>query len=155
MLKSFRSIAIALSIALSAGACMPEPPEYGAYPAADDEGVRARVSKDEATATAQTALDGMNERSYEKWTTRWDSSMTEVVTESVFLDFVPLYEEKYGRFVALEATRLTAANEPGFVRFSFLAEFERGYLMLAHIYAADGDRIVGVHLRDAETGELP
>ncbi|MBL9019668.1 MAG: hypothetical protein JNL83_36090 [Myxococcales bacterium] len=68
---------------------------------------------------------------------------------------MPTIIDRYGRFVSVEATRLTAASTEGYVRYSFLADFEAGALMLVHVYPESGEQITGVHIRDAETGEVP
>lgn len=134
--------------------CMEEAPNWGAYPAADDH-ITAAVSKDEATAVALAAFDGMNTRSYELFTQRWSQPMRDAISESAWLAYRDPFIAKYGAFEALEQTRMNAAETEGFVRFSMLAKFENDHVSLLHVYPVDGTEIVGAFFRDPETGETP
>jgi len=141
--------------ALGAAACMDSPPDFGMYPAEDDPDVSAHVTKEEAAAVAEVALQGLNERRYDLWTTRWDQSMLDAIPEDAWEDFRDAFVERYGRSGEILETRLTRASQAGYVRFSFLVAFERGEVMLIHSYPQDGDEITGVHVRDAVSGEAP
>lgn len=153
-MNAYIRFAPALLAAATLSACMDPPPEFGAFPVADDD-VTAEVSREVATETAEVALLGINAASYELWSHRWDESMLDAIGPGDWLPYVDPLKAEYGEYIGIDETRLTAASAPGAVRFSFLAEFEKGYLMLVHVYPADGDTIIGAHLRDAFTGQIP
>lgn len=135
--------------------CMEEPRNFGAFPTADDEGVIAAVTKEEATAVAEMAFEAVNDGSYEKWTNSWAQSMLDVVDRGSWSDIRSGYLDFYGRFISLKETRITRADDPSYVRFSFLGEFEKAHVMMIHVYPVDGNRVVAVHIRNAETGQYP
>lgn len=152
MNKAIHIAPLVLAAALTA--CMADQPDYGAFPEADDP-VPAAITKAQATVTGQLALEGLDTHAYDKWSTGWSSGLREAISASAWRPYSEALEDQYGDFIELEATRLNAAESEGYVRFSFLAEFDRGYLMLVHVYPDDGEQIVGVFIRDAITGEIP
>ena len=139
---------------LTAAACAPDPRSFGAFPAADDEGLTSAVSKEEATSIGQLALEGMNARSFDLFSTRWDKSMRDAISEGAWLQFRDPFMQKYGAFQELEETRMNA-GDGGHVRFSMLARFENGYVTLIHSYPVDGTSITGAFFRNPETGGQP
>lgn len=155
ILRALAKLALALSFAVATPACMPDRPEIGSYPAADDPGIEAEISKEEASAIAHLALEGLNEGDYAKWTHRWDTSLTDVIDEEAFQKQVhePVLET-YGKFQSIVSTRLTEGEDPKYVRFLHLVQHEKSQIVLVHVYPKDGDKIFGVHLREP-TGDDP
>lgn len=127
-------------------------PDYGAFPAADDP-VESRVSKGEALFSAESALRGINERSYEMWSTGWSDELRAAIEEGAWLEFNEALLGEYGDYEEILESRVNAAETKGFVRFSFLVQFERSVQMLVHVYPTDGDAIVGIFLRDPQVEE--
>lgn len=152
MNKSIRIASVALAAATLA-ACM-DTPDYGAFPEADDP-ITAAITKEQATAIGQVALEGLDSHAFDKWSTNWSPGLRDAISADAWRPYGEALEREYGDFVELEATRLNAAETEGYIRFSYLAEFDRGYLMLVHVYPRDGEQISGVFIRDAITGEIP
>jgi hypothetical protein len=156
--KTTRHVILLLSIlclGLATTGCMQEPPNFGTYPTADDPGLHPAVSKEDALETAALALRGLEERDFDLWRTGWSTKMRDVVDRGAFHSLRDALIREYGHVVSLEEVRLTRAEADGYVRYAFLVEHQKGYLMLLHVYPEDGTEIAGVHVRDAETGEVP
>jgi len=154
ILRTVSRFLVAAALALTAPACTGQKIDIGEYPAADDVGVVAEVSKEEATAVANVAMEGMNEGDFAKWTTRWDESMTGAIKEPAFQELRSGFLETYGAFESIVSTRLTEGQDPKNVRFSFLMQHEKGLVVLVHAYPKDGEEIVGVHMREPNGDDL-
>lgn len=153
ILRTVSRFLVAAALAFAAPACTMEKVDIGEYPAADDE-IVAEVSKEEATAVANVAMDGMNDGDYAKWTTRWDETMKGAIKEPDFQKGRLTFLDTYGEFESIVSTRMTEGQDPGYVRFSFLMQHERGQVVLVHVYPKDGDEIVGVHMREPNGDDL-
>lgn len=150
MSKTLRSLAtLLLAVSLAAApACTASAPPSGLSPItvpAEDIAVEARMTVREATAIAETQLEGLNEADYDLFTTAFDDAMRAAITPERFASFRE-QAATFGRFEAIESVRVAPGTVEGTVRFYFVTRFEAETLVWVLVFRTDGDEVVGALL---------
>lgn len=146
IVRSLRSVILALSLAVSAPACMGGADDVSVPFPDQSRPVEARVTLDEALELARVTLSAFNEGDYARFSARWTQEMRSAIDAEDFGAFRAESLARYGRFASILEGRVTPGTTAGNVRFSFRCQFERGELIYFIAFRVDGTEVVGVQL---------
>lgn len=140
--RALRSFAFASLVAACACMDMDGPRMY--LPGAD-EPVDSVLDKDDATRIAESALIAFNEGDFEGFSASWGPEMRSMIQPADFASIRKKTLEAAGRYVAILDARKTSPVD-GYVRFTFLCEFERDELIYFIAFPVDSSEASAAYL---------
>jgi hypothetical protein len=135
-------LAIAVLLLMVAG-CTTAPAGQTAT-ASSTEPVTSTLSEEQATGIAENALQAYNAGDYAAWSRDWSDTMKGAIKEANFLSFREQLMESHGRYQSIASMELMPGQNPGFVRWVAIANFERGQVRFGFGFPENGSQIEGV-----------
>lgn len=115
----------------------------GSSPAGDYTLDNPKLTREGATALAETALAGWADCDYGRFSTSWDGSMLAAIPETAFKEFCAAYTAAHGKYLAIESIDKAAAQTSGHVKWIVKTVFEKGPVTYNFVLPFDSDRITG------------
>ena len=125
-------------VAVIVGAC-----GAPASDAAQGEAISA-LSKQEATAMIDNALQAFNTGDYATWSRDWDNDMKAAIKDQQFQSYREQVVAQYGQYVALDSVEIQPGLQKGNVRWVAIANFEKGKIKFSFGFPNDGRLIKGI-----------
>ncbi len=142
--RSLRVLLVALALWAAPG-CMSGPStELSPLELPAHQPVESRMTLEEATAIAETALRGLDEGDYEMFAAAWSDELRAGISPEDFERTRESTLAAAGRFVSILEARTAPGAGEGYVRFYFVCEFEAAELIYVVAFPVDGVEVVGV-----------
>jgi hypothetical protein len=136
MKPKLTTLFVLLTAALLATAC-------GAPAEPQGEAVSV-LSKHEATAIIENALQAINTGDYAAWSRDWDSNMKAAIKDKDFQSYRDQVVTQYGQYLSLESVEIQPGLQKGNVRWIAIADFEKGKIKFTFGFPNDSRLIKGV-----------
>jgi hypothetical protein len=104
----------------------------------------SKLTREQATAIAENALEAYNNGNYAAWSRDWSDTMKNGIKEPDFRLFRDELLRSKGKYVSIAGLELTKAKTAGFVRWVVTGNFEQGQVRFNFVFKQDGDKIEGV-----------
>lgn len=142
--RSLRVLLVALALSAAPG-CMSGPStELSPIEVPAHQPVESRVTLEEASVIAETALEGLDEGDYEMFAAAWSDELRAAISPEAFERTREGILAQAGRFESILEARTAPGSSEAYVRFYFLCRFEAADLVYVIALPVDGDEVVGV-----------
>jgi hypothetical protein len=113
--------------------------------AASSQGsLNSALTVEEATEMVENAMTGFAEGNYAAWSRDWTDAMKGAVKESDFLSYREQVIANYGVYQSIAGIEKQPGVNEGYVRWSAIANFEKGQIRFNFGFKEDGKLIEGV-----------
>ena len=120
MKTKFSILLVLLIVTVTVAAC-----GVPASNAAQGEAISV-LTREEATAMINNAMQAFNTGDYATWSHDWDNDMKAAIKEKDFLAYRDQVLAQYGQYVSLESVELQPGQQKGNARWVAIAYFEKG-----------------------------
>jgi hypothetical protein len=108
------------------------------------ERIKSALTLEAATEMAENAMTGFAEGNYAAWSRDWTGAMKSAVKESDFLSYREQVTANYGAYQSIDSIEKQPGVNKGYVRWSVIANFEKGQIRFNFGFKEDGKLIEGV-----------
>jgi hypothetical protein len=108
------------------------------------DSVNSALTVEQATEIAENAMRGFKEGNYAVWSRDWTDAMKGAIKEGDFLSFREQVIANYGEYRSIASIEVLPGVNKGYVRWSVIANFEKGQLRFNFGFKEDGKLIEGV-----------
>jgi hypothetical protein len=113
-------------------------------PGASQAGADPALTLEQATAIAENALAGFKDGNYTVWSRDWTDAMKGGIKEKDFLSFREQVIANFGEYQSIASIEKTQGQNKGYIRWSVIANFEKGQIRFDFAFKEDGKLIEGV-----------
>jgi hypothetical protein len=99
---------------------------------------------EQATKLAENAMNGFKEGNYAAWSRDWTDAMKGAIKEADFLSYRQQVIANYGEYQSIASIEKLPGENKGYVRWSVIANFEKGQIRFNFGFKEDGKLIEGV-----------
>lgn len=111
--------------------------------------VASPVTEEQATAIADNALRGFNQRDYSAWARDWSEAMKTAIGEEAFYAFRDQYHAELGDYVAIREATGAPGENPGVYRWTFVVDFENDAYQMYLAFKEGSPLVEGIHFEPA------
>lgn len=106
--------------------------------------LNSALTVEEATEMAENAMTGFAEGNYAIWSRDWTEAMKSAIKESDFLSYREQVLADYGTYQSIASIEKQPGVNKGYVRWSVVANFEKGQMRFNFGFKEDGKLIEGI-----------
>ncbi|MBX3002202.1 MAG: DUF3887 domain-containing protein [Caldilineaceae bacterium] len=102
------------------------------------------LTAEQATEIVENAMNGFATGNYTIWSRDWTDAMKDAIKEGDFLSYRQQVIANYGGYQSIASIEKLPGQTKGFVRWSVIANFEKGQIRFSFGFKEDGNRVEGV-----------
>jgi hypothetical protein len=106
--------------------------------------IRSGLTEAQATEIAENAMKGLREGNYAVWSRDWTDTMKGAIKEEGFLSYREQVIANYGEYQSIASIEQIQSQTKGYVRWSIIANFEKGQIRFNFAFKEDGRLIEGI-----------
>lgn len=102
------------------------------------------LTQEEASSMIDSALQALNTGDYAAWSRDWNDAMKAAINDADFQEYRKQVVATYGQYVSLESVEMQPGLQKGNVRWTAIANFEKGKIRYTFGFPNDGRLIKGI-----------
>jgi hypothetical protein len=106
--------------------------------------IHSGLTEAQATEIAENAMKGFREGNYAVWSRDWTDTMKGAIKEEGFLSYREQVIANYGEYQSIASIEQIQSQTKGYVRWSIIANFEKGQIRFNFAFKEDGRLIEGI-----------